>query len=153
MSMQWQSWHREFILGAGEMVQWLRTLTTLQKVLSSSPSNHMVAHNRLSWDPMPSSGVSEDSYSVLIYVSTLAYPGESFRVRLPGLYSLGKASQISLGILPPHLFLETHDGDVASHPGIFFMVAALRLCVEFAVYDGLLSPCALDFIEMDGPNP
>jgi hypothetical protein len=31
--------------GAGEMVQWLRVLTALPKVLSSNPSNHMVAHN------------------------------------------------------------------------------------------------------------
>jgi hypothetical protein len=30
---------------AGEMVQWLRALTALPKVLSSIPSNHMVAHN------------------------------------------------------------------------------------------------------------
>ena len=33
-----QSW-------AGEMAQWLRALTALLKVLSSNPSNHMVAHN------------------------------------------------------------------------------------------------------------
>ena len=44
---------------AGEMVQWLRALTALPKVLSSNPSNHMVAHN--------SFGVSEDPYSVLTY--------------------------------------------------------------------------------------
>jgi hypothetical protein len=31
---------------AGEMAQQLRALTALQKVLSSNPSNHMVAHNR-----------------------------------------------------------------------------------------------------------
>ncbi|EDL02223.1 mCG147026 [Mus musculus] len=31
--------------GAGEMAQQLRTLTVLLKVLSSNPSNHMVAHN------------------------------------------------------------------------------------------------------------
>jgi hypothetical protein len=31
--------------GAGEMAQWLRALTALLKVLSSNPSNHMVAHN------------------------------------------------------------------------------------------------------------
>ena len=31
--------------GAGEMAQWLRALTALPKVLSSNPSNHMVAHN------------------------------------------------------------------------------------------------------------
>jgi hypothetical protein len=30
---------------AGEMVQWLRAPTALPKVLSSNPSNHMVAHN------------------------------------------------------------------------------------------------------------
>jgi hypothetical protein len=32
---------------AGEMAQWLRALTTLAEVLSSIPSNHMVAHNHL----------------------------------------------------------------------------------------------------------
>jgi hypothetical protein len=31
--------------GAGEMAQWVRALTALPKVLSSNPSNHMVAHN------------------------------------------------------------------------------------------------------------
>jgi hypothetical protein len=33
--------------GAGEMAQLLRALTALLKVLSSNPSNHMVAHNHL----------------------------------------------------------------------------------------------------------
>jgi len=33
--------------GAGEMAQWLRALTALPEVLSSVPSNHMVAHNHL----------------------------------------------------------------------------------------------------------
>ena len=32
---------------AGEMTQWLRALTALPEVLSSNPSNHMVAHNHL----------------------------------------------------------------------------------------------------------
>ena len=32
-------------LQTGEMVQWSRALTVLPKVLSSNPSNHMVAHN------------------------------------------------------------------------------------------------------------
>jgi hypothetical protein len=32
-------------VGAEEMVQWLRALTALPEVLSSIPSNHMVAHN------------------------------------------------------------------------------------------------------------
>jgi hypothetical protein len=47
------------------MAQWLRALTALPEVLSSNPSNHMVAHNQQ--DLAPSSGVSEDSYSVLTY--------------------------------------------------------------------------------------
>ena len=34
-------------LGAGEMAQRLRALPALPKVLSSIPSNHMVAHNHL----------------------------------------------------------------------------------------------------------
>jgi len=33
--------------GVGEMAQWLRVLTALLEVLSSIPSNHMVAHNHL----------------------------------------------------------------------------------------------------------
>jgi hypothetical protein len=47
--------------GAGEMAQWFRALAALLEVLSSIPSNHMVAHNHLQWDLMPSSGVSEDN--------------------------------------------------------------------------------------------
>jgi hypothetical protein len=34
-------------LGAGEMAQWLRALTSLPEVLSSIPSTHMVPHNHL----------------------------------------------------------------------------------------------------------
>jgi hypothetical protein len=30
---------------AGKMAQWLRAPTALPKILSSNPSNHMVAHN------------------------------------------------------------------------------------------------------------
>jgi hypothetical protein len=52
---------------AGEMAQLLRALAALPEVLSSIPSNHMVAHNHLQWDLMPSSDVSEDSYGVLTY--------------------------------------------------------------------------------------
>jgi hypothetical protein len=52
---------------AGEVAQRLRALTALPKVLSSNPRNHMVAHNHLLLDLMPSSGVSEDNYSVLTY--------------------------------------------------------------------------------------
>ena len=59
---------KNLILGAGEMAQWLRALTALPEFLSSIPSNHMVAHNHLQWNLMPSSGVSEDSDSVLIYI-------------------------------------------------------------------------------------
>jgi hypothetical protein len=32
---------------AGEMAHWLRAPTAFPKVLSSIPSNHMVAHNHL----------------------------------------------------------------------------------------------------------
>jgi hypothetical protein len=35
------------LLGAGRMAQWLRALTALPEVLSSNPSNHMVAHSHL----------------------------------------------------------------------------------------------------------
>jgi hypothetical protein len=31
----------------GKVAQWLRALTALLKVLSSNPTNHMVAHNHL----------------------------------------------------------------------------------------------------------
>jgi hypothetical protein len=34
-------------LGTGEMAQWLRAPPVLPEVLSSIPSNHMVAHNHL----------------------------------------------------------------------------------------------------------
>jgi hypothetical protein len=51
---------------AGEMAQGLRSLTPLPEVLSSIPSNHIVAHNHLQLDLTPSAGVSEDSDSVLI---------------------------------------------------------------------------------------
>ena len=47
------------------MAQWLRALTALPKVLNSNPSNHMVAHKHPKRNP--SSGVSEDSYSVLTH--------------------------------------------------------------------------------------
>jgi hypothetical protein len=49
------------------MAQWLRALTALPEVPSTIPSNHMVAHSHLQCDLMPSSGVSEDSYSALIH--------------------------------------------------------------------------------------
>jgi hypothetical protein len=50
------------------MAQWLRALTALSEVLRSILRNHMVAHNHLKRDLMPSSGVSEDSDSVLTYI-------------------------------------------------------------------------------------
>jgi hypothetical protein len=34
---------------AGEMAQQLRALTALPEVLSSIPSNHMMAYNHLKW--------------------------------------------------------------------------------------------------------
>jgi hypothetical protein len=51
------------------MTQWLRALTALPEALSSIPSNYMVAHNPLKWDPMPSSDVSEESISVLTHIN------------------------------------------------------------------------------------
>jgi hypothetical protein len=42
---------------SGEMAQWLRARTALPEVLSSIPSNHVVAHNHLSRELMPSSGL------------------------------------------------------------------------------------------------
>ena len=53
------------------MAQWLRALSALLEVLSSVPSNHMVAHNHLKWDLMPSPGVSENSYSVLMSIKQI----------------------------------------------------------------------------------
>jgi hypothetical protein len=55
------------------MAQWLRALTALPKVLSSIPSNHMVAHNHLQRDLTPSSGVSEDNYSVPIHINKKSF--------------------------------------------------------------------------------
>jgi hypothetical protein len=34
-------------IGSGKIAQQVRALTALPKVLSSNPSNHMVAHNHL----------------------------------------------------------------------------------------------------------
>ena len=51
------------------MVQWLKALIALPEVLSSIPSNHMVAHSHLQRGLNPSSGVSEDSNRVLIYIN------------------------------------------------------------------------------------
>jgi hypothetical protein len=41
MNERIQKWRR----GAGEVALWFRALTDLLKVLSSNPSNHMVAHS------------------------------------------------------------------------------------------------------------
>jgi hypothetical protein len=50
------------------MAQQLRALTALPEVLSSIPSNHMVAHNHLKWGLMHPSGMSEDSNGVCTYI-------------------------------------------------------------------------------------
>jgi hypothetical protein len=53
------------IIRAGEtMAQWLRALTALPEVLSSIPSNHMVATTICNGHPMPNSGMFEDSDSI-----------------------------------------------------------------------------------------
>jgi hypothetical protein len=45
LEAQVSTWQKTKTKGAGEMAQRLRALTS-RKVLSSNPSNHMVAHNR-----------------------------------------------------------------------------------------------------------
>jgi len=52
------------------MAQQLRAVAALSEVLSLIPSNHMIAQNHLyqKMDLVPSSGESEDNYSVLIYI-------------------------------------------------------------------------------------
>lgn len=51
-----------------EKTQQLRALNALPEVLSSIPSNLMVPHNHLQWNPMSFSGLSEESYNELIYI-------------------------------------------------------------------------------------
>ena len=48
---------KNFMFGVGEMAQRLRALIALPEDLSSIPSNHMVAHNHLLSDLVPSSGL------------------------------------------------------------------------------------------------
>lgn len=62
-------------------------------------------------------------------------------------------TQSPRGGQPAHLFLEAHGRDVTPHTSIFLVVAALRLGIEFAVYEGLLIPGALNFVEVDGSYP
>jgi hypothetical protein len=50
------------------MAQQVRAITALPEVLSSISSTHTVTYNHLQWDPMTSSGVSEDNNSVLIHM-------------------------------------------------------------------------------------
>ena len=38
---------KKITVGAGEMAQWSRALTALPEVLSSIPSNHMMAYSHL----------------------------------------------------------------------------------------------------------
>jgi hypothetical protein len=48
------------------MLQPVRALIAIPEVLSSVPSNHIVAHNHLQWDLMHYCDVSKESNSVLI---------------------------------------------------------------------------------------
>ena len=59
------------MLGGWRDAQRLRALAVLSQVLSLIPSTHMVAHNCLYWDLMPSSGASEDRDNVFIYIKQL----------------------------------------------------------------------------------
>jgi hypothetical protein len=45
--LSWDAEYKTIHLGAGEGAQQLRALTALLEVLSSIPSNYMVAHNHL----------------------------------------------------------------------------------------------------------
>jgi hypothetical protein len=49
------------------MAQWLSALTALPEVICSNPSNHMVAHNHLLWDPIHSSSVCLKTAAVYSY--------------------------------------------------------------------------------------
>jgi len=53
------------------MTQSFRALNAFPEVLSSIPSNRMVDHSHLKWYLMPSSGVSEDSNSLLRYIKII----------------------------------------------------------------------------------
>jgi hypothetical protein len=53
-------------------------LAALTEVLSSIPSNYMVAHNRLQWDSMPSSGVAENRHFVCVCVCVLGDSRQGF---------------------------------------------------------------------------
>jgi hypothetical protein len=46
----------------------LQLRTALPEVLILIPSNHTMTHSHLECYSKPSSGVSEDNYSVLIYI-------------------------------------------------------------------------------------
>jgi hypothetical protein len=47
LTLSLEAFGKKYLLGAGEMAQRLRALAVLPEVLSSIPSNHMVAHNHL----------------------------------------------------------------------------------------------------------
>jgi len=47
LQTEFRSSARTVCAAVGEMAQWLRALTAFPEVLSSIPSNHMVAHNHL----------------------------------------------------------------------------------------------------------
>jgi hypothetical protein len=55
-----------------EMTQWLRVLTALSEVLSSIPSNHMVAHTICNgiWCPLLV-GLTEESNSIFTYIKKI----------------------------------------------------------------------------------
>jgi hypothetical protein len=72
----------------------LRMPTALPKVLSSIPSNHMVAHNHLKWDLMPSSGVSEESNLIYIYNVFKEKKKSQAWWRTPLIPALGRQRQV-----------------------------------------------------------
>jgi hypothetical protein len=58
---------------------------TLPKVLSSVPSNHMVAHNHLYWNLMPTSGMQAERIFIFIkYISESFLKIRKIPNKLPG---------------------------------------------------------------------
>jgi hypothetical protein len=64
------------------MVQQVISLTALLKVLSSNPSNHMVAHNHPLWDLILSSGTSE----VIVYLCIIINKSLKKKVKITGIW-------------------------------------------------------------------
>lgn len=74
------------------MAQWLRALSAFPKVLSSIPTDHMLAHNHLEQDLMISSSVS---YKPLVSCQTTMDLNLHFREEKQKAYTLLESEQLS----------------------------------------------------------